>query len=304
MKTNIKELNKRINQVTAEYNIERISNDVNLPKSYFENHFTENFGYKDIIDINDNLIESIEIFNGITAINFYSNEDIANAKKLYYKYLKEKNKDLDYDNIVKISLNSIEFELNDPIQYFLVALLKNGETISMHKHLEDYQIDEITNYIPEIFDLITKNKYEKRLNFEINKAFNIHYDTNIISFIDINGLDNFINHKKDDYNKLKQLNLYDKKPDSDWYDLNQKKYWWHVCHLNNKNQPRELEENFWAPYFIAIEDYGLYLVWISIKNNKYNLIEINGISNNEIPESLIRKVNETLEKENKEVQTN
>lgn len=299
MKTDVKEISKRITQAIAEANIEKTANDVNLPKSYFKNYFKDNFGYENIIDINNNIIKGIEVFRGITTINFYSDENINEAKKLCYEYLKEKNTDLDYNDIAKIAINAIELELNEPIEYFLVAQLKTGETISMRWHLENYQIDELNRYIPEIFNLIKKDDYEKRLGFEINKAINIHYEINLISFVDVNSLDNFINHKKNDYKKLKQLNLYDKKPDSDWYDLDQKKYWWHTCHTNDKTSPKKLSENFWAPYFIKIDDYGLYLVWINIENGKYNLVTINGISNNEIPESLIKKVNKTLEEKNK-----
>lgn len=248
-----------------------------------------------MIDVNDNTIESIEIFNGVTAINFRSDKNLEKVKKLCYQYLKEKNTDLKYDEITKIAISSVEFELNKPVEYFLVAQLKNNETISMNWHLQNYQIDTLKEYIPEIFNLITKDEYEKILGFEINKAFDIHYDTNLISFVDVNGLNNFIDHKKGDYKKLKELRLYDKTPDHDWYDLDQKKYWWHTCHKKDKTPPKELEENFWAPYFIKIDDYGLYLVWINIEKGKYNLAEINGITNNEIPKSLIKTVSESLE---------
>lgn len=304
MKTDIKEISKRIAQATAELNMKKDTNDITLDETKFIDYFKHNFGYKDIIHFDNNPIKSIEVTRGILATNFNSDENIEQAKKLCYEYLKEKNTNLNYNDIVKISITSIEFDINKPIEYFLVALLKNNKSISMKWHLEDYQINQISYYIPNIFNLIKKDEDEKRLGFKINKAININYKTNLISFVDINIIDNFINHKKNDYKKLEKIIICGEKPDYDWHDLDQKKYWWCLCHKSKTNNdwPIELAEKFWGTYFVMVDDYGLYLVWINIENDKYNLVEINGITNNEIPESLIRKVDETLEKENEKIQ--
>lgn len=299
MKTDIKKMVKNIAQAVAEWNMEKDTYDINISKEQFKDYLR----YQSILKIKDDSINSIEITRGIIAVNFHSDEDIKEAKKLCYEYLKDKNSDLNYDDIAKISLTSVEFELDEPIQYFLVGLLKNGKTISMKWCLSDDQIESLKKLIPNTFELIEKDSNEKRLKFIINKAINIEYNTDIISFVDINSLDSNINYKRDDYEKLKQITICNKKPDSDWRDLDQKKYWWDLCHKTKDGRPRELAEKFWGTYFVMVNDYGLYLIWINIENGIYHLVEINGVSNNEIPESLVEEVTKTIEKENKKIQT-